>query len=457
MRIHDVSTNLLVLTLSIGIVASTFLIVGFVSLPGPGLSHPGEGFGLNTEMPNPCVGTITDEPNRTTLFTIQGYRPSGETASLLVGVHPNGSVVGIHNDSAHDRRWVYDVDHLPGGDLLLAATEPGITVIEEIHPTTGNHSTVKRFGDVLDAHDVDRIDEHEWVLVDKHPQHNRVLVYNQTREAVVWEYHFDDHPEDFPIDGGGPYQDDWTHVNDVEVLDENVFMVSIRNFDQVVAIDRDSSDVVWRLGEDDDHSTLFEQHNPDYLQGENDTPTVLVADSENDRVVEYARDGDDWTRTWVLSGGLHEPRDADRLPNGNTLIAERMGHRILEVTPEGDVVWEFYAPWQPYDVERYGLPDESNGPTTREMNATGTYRLDGSAGFGVPAIEHCYDFLASWNGGSGLVPDRTSPSSSSPQFTDRQFEEPRSDSVQTLLAGGGLIAVVVTGIVLWRRLVSTQS
>jgi hypothetical protein len=30
---------------------------------------------------------------------------------------------------------------------------------------------------------------------------------------------------------------------------------------------------------------LYEQRNPQYLRGQNGTPTVLVADSENDRVV----------------------------------------------------------------------------------------------------------------------------------------------------------------------------
>ena len=35
---------------------------------------------------------------------------------------------------------------------------------------------------------------------------------------------------------------------------------------------------------------------------------------------------------------------ADRLPNGNTLITEMVNGRVLEVTPEGDVAWEFVNP-----------------------------------------------------------------------------------------------------------------
>ncbi len=35
---------------------------------------------------------------------------------------------------------------------------------------------------------------------------------------------------------------------------------------------------------------------------------------------------------------------ADRLPNGNTLITESIGGRVIEVTVEGEIVWEFYNP-----------------------------------------------------------------------------------------------------------------
>jgi hypothetical protein len=56
-------------------------------------------------------------------------------------------------------------------------------------------------------------------------------------------------------------------------------------------------------------------------------------------VVEYARRDGGWERTWELvGGGLREPRDADRLPNGNTLVVDRLGQRTLEVAPNGTVL-----------------------------------------------------------------------------------------------------------------------
>ena len=40
----------------------------------------------------------------------------------------------------------------------------------------------------------------------------------------------------------------------------------------------------------------------------------------------------------------HYCSSADRLPNGNTLITEMLHGRIIEVTPEREVVWEFINP-----------------------------------------------------------------------------------------------------------------
>jgi hypothetical protein len=37
--------------------------------------------------------------------------------------------------------------------------------------------------------------------------------------------------------------------------------------------------------------------------------------------------------------------NAQRLPNGNTLINEGLYGRLFEVTPDGDVVWEYVNPY----------------------------------------------------------------------------------------------------------------
>jgi hypothetical protein len=37
--------------------------------------------------------------------------------------------------------------------------------------------------------------------------------------------------------------------------------------------------------------------------------------------------------------------NAQRLPNGNTFINEGLSGRLFEVTPDGDVVWEYVNPY----------------------------------------------------------------------------------------------------------------
>lgn len=88
--------------------------------------------------------------------------------------------------------------------------------------------------------------------------------------------------------------------------------------------------------------------------------TTLVA--EFGRVVEVTDAGDTaWELTEVLGPGDTEPTrlttitDADRLDNGNTLIAESSRNRVIEVDKEGRVVWEYREGlYSPEDADRLG-------------------------------------------------------------------------------------------------------
>jgi len=374
------------------------LVVLLVLAPLGGAAGAAVGNATAHQASNPCVGTVTDSPDRPTVVSIQGARGGDKTDAMVVSFAPSGEVVGVHNAGDEGRWWAYDVDRLPNGNFLLPTTQDRHTVVSEIDDETGEHVSVLDFdgnGNPLlhDTHDVDLINGDELLMNDMGDERDRVVVYNLTREKVVWEYRFDEHSDHFPREGGGPYETDWTHNNDVEQVGDGVFMVSVRNFDQVVAINRSTKEIEWKLGEDDNAAVLDEQHNPDYIETEDGRATVLVADSLNDRVVEYTREGDGWNRTWVLrGGGLSEPRDADRLPNGNTLVSDRRGHRYLEVTPEGEVVWEVYGPWQPYDAERLGTRDESSGPTMVDHGTTGVVELD-SEPVDTDDLEACYEHL----------------------------------------------------------------
>ncbi|MDY6817549.1 MAG: arylsulfotransferase family protein [Halobacteriales archaeon] len=343
------------------------------------------------------AGAIRQPANGTTVVGVQGFHFRGKGATKkparMVAFGPRGELQWRYNGTKAGARWFYDVDPLPSGNVLVSATNPDGTLVMAIDPDTQQPVWIERL-DIHDTHDVDLINGDQLLIANMRNynattgrNNDRVMIYNRSTDSVVWEWKFRNHG--YTADGGGAYRgenDDWTHVNDVDKIGDGRYLVSPRNFDQVIVIDRETKNITRRLGTDDAHDIMHEQHNPQYLQSADGNPTILVADSENDRIVEYAyRDGE-WVQTWELGGPqvFSWPRDADRLPNGNTLVVDSLNHRVIEVTPTGRIVWEVYAPWGTYDAERIAYGDEGASagdlPTIADMNASGTYTVTGSAG-----------------------------------------------------------------------------
>ena len=188
-----------------------------------------------------------------------------------------------------------------------------------------------------------------------------MFVVDTRDDSIVWEWYFDEH---YSRDAGGQ-GGDWTHVNDVEVLPDGRIMLSPRNMDEVIFLEERNGEYAvdedWTLGEDDNYDILYEQHNADYIPREYGGPAVIVADSENARAVEFQRVDGEWVQSWSWRDvRLKWPRDADRLPNGNTLIVDSNGNRLVELNASDDVVWSANL-GMPYDVERIGTGDESEG------------------------------------------------------------------------------------------------
>jgi len=298
----------------------------------------------------------------------------------LIAWHPNGSLLYYTND--HTK--YFDVDPVRNESMTVeyAATDTIHTegptcsappcvrnIIERVNLSTGQVTEIYARYDHREHagewHDHERVNDTHILIADI--VEDQVFMVDTETELIEWLW---DAQSDFPVTGGGPYPKDWTHINDVELLADGRVLVSLRNQDQVVFLDRETGiERNWTLGADGDHETLFEQHNPDFIPKDRGGPALLVADSENGRVVEYQRVGTDWERSWQWRDDrLQWPRDADRLPNGNTLVADTHGKRILEVAPNGTVVWS--APLShPYDVERLGTgPESATGESATRVN-----------------------------------------------------------------------------------------
>ncbi|ELZ30039.1 aryLSUlfotransferase (asst) [Halogeometricum pallidum JCM 14848] len=332
-------------------------------------------------------GTVTSPANGSTVISVQGYTFEGNTnrkkPARIISAGERGQTQWVHDDEVGAGAWFFDVDPMDNGNLLVSSPRSGQTVVYELNPDTQERVWEKTFN-ITDTHDVDMLSGNRLVVANMRAWNestqvsdDRIFVYNRTTEEVTWEWYFKNH---YPANTDGGYNKDWTHVNDVDPIGDGKLLLSPRNFDQAVVVDMETKNITRRLGSDNNYSVMNEQHNPDWILSENGTPTVLVADSGNNRVVEYAYENGEWVRTWTVgSNTLNWPRDADRLPNGNTLIVDTLNHRVIEVTPTGEVVWEYYATWGPYDAERVAHGDESSGPTIRDMNASGTYAITGSA------------------------------------------------------------------------------
>jgi hypothetical protein len=322
--------------------------------------HPSVGAAAadQAELPYDDREPIAPPADGTTVVTTQKFRHN-----FIVAFDPAGRV--LYFDDSLDR--YHDVDPVPNGTHtveFVGAEYDGDTtheLVRRVNLTTGETETVYRHAVPRTDrphrwHDVDRVDADTLAVADI-ARDSMFVVDTDTRERPYeWSAQ-----AAYDLDSGGAFPRDWTHINDVEHLPDGRYMVSLRNQDSIAFIEPGSGvDPGWTLGADDEYAILNEQHNPDYIPA-GDRPAVLVADSQNDRIVEYRRADGSWTRTWIWTDdAMSWPRDADRLPNGHTLVGDTNSGRVVEVDTEGDVIWAVDG-LGVYDVERLGT-DESSDP-----------------------------------------------------------------------------------------------
>jgi outer membrane protein assembly factor BamB len=137
-----------------------------------------------------------------------------------------------------------------------------------------------------------------------------------------------------------PEGTDIFHTNSIEVDPEaRRALLSIRSINVVAMLDLDAEEIVWGL-----KGPWRRQHEAQLEDG-----ILLLFDNlglrEQSRVIEFniATGAIPWSYTapdfFTKGGGAQQ-----RLPNGNVLISESEAGRIIEVTRDGDIVWEYVNP-----------------------------------------------------------------------------------------------------------------
>lgn len=355
---------------------------------------------------SPEAGEQSESPDSGTLVSIQSYGSFANDNGQVLLVR-DGEVVWRY-DPPNSR--VFDAEMLDNGNVLVTVAqripnedcpqkyqhterEPGHCVknrVVEVDYDTRNvvweHSWYDAFIDWHEVHDADRLPSGETAIADMGNNRAFTVAKNGT---ITWEWHAQRHIgrgsdffERYVPEGQraeftqhGP-EDDWTHMNDIDRLANGNFTLSIRNFDVVLEVDPETNEIVDVVGRPGEHATMNEQHNPNALERRG---TMLIADSENDRVVEVASNG---TQVWAFDGSKTErgkhlqwPRDADRLPNGHTLIADSLNFRVVEIDRNGNVVWSFSVAERRgivYSADRLGVPEEPDAVPSGRVLTGGT-------------------------------------------------------------------------------------
>jgi hypothetical protein len=230
------------------------------------------------------------------------------------------------------------------------------------------------------------------------------VIYEVTPSgAIAWKWVASEHLEEFgfspealklvraaqPRYGAGPV--DYLHVNNMAVLGANKWhdqgdqrfhpdniIIDSREANFIAIIDRKTGKVVWNLGPDypaiagskvprpvDQIIGLHDAHliakglpgAGNILvfdnQGEAGYPRVspgifphsrvLEIDPVSRQIVWQYTAADSNQAQWSFYSAFIS--SARRLPNGNTLVDEGMNGRFFQITPQGDIVWEYVSPY----------------------------------------------------------------------------------------------------------------
>ena len=310
-------------TFSMACVVIAVLIVSGCSatLGNKALSHkePVSDPDINVDLYHP------DKAWQGTTLLADNHRPD---RSRIIEVDMLGRIVWEYPIPGYLKEYTnpgFDVERLPNNNILYVLPLKGVYEINR------SGDTVWSYEDRKVSHDADRL-----------PNGNTLVVFGggdgagdaQVKEIdskgkIVWAWYARDHFNQ------PPYKDiqneGWTHTNAVSRLPNGNTLISLRNFNCVVEVDPRGK-VVRTIGEG-----IFQaQHDPEMLPGNH----LLVANHQKpNRAIEV--DLNTGKIVWQSPGFERDAipvRDANRLPNGNTLVTGST--KIVEFTPQGEIVWQ---------------------------------------------------------------------------------------------------------------------
>lgn len=240
-----------------------------------------------------------------------------------------------------------DVERLPNGNTLFVCPRSGVYEVNKEGNIVWSHRDNKI------SHDADRL-----------PNGNTIYVFgalDKKRDAqvtevdkdgrVVWEWHVNEHLDELTYNPhhlvGG-----LTHTDAVTRLPNGNTLISLRNFNCLVEVNK-KGDITKTIGK----GIIYYPHDPELLCNGDILVTsqypLFLEDSnypgKEDKsvffypVLQFNPETSEISWLFNLDNWKDENLtcDADRLPNGNTLILTLK--QIVEVTPENEIVWRLRA------------------------------------------------------------------------------------------------------------------
>ena len=224
---------------------------------------------------------------------------------------------------------------------------------------------------------------------------------------ISWDWLAADHVDGFGFSGearetirrspnfsNGRGSTDWLHINSATWLGPNRWydggderfnpqnvIISSRQANIVAIVSRATGEIVWRIGPDyrategeREIRQIIGQHHPHIIpKGLPGAGNILVFDNggaagygyadpnapggvnsvgrSSSRVLEFNPVTLEVVWSYSIAGRdafrffSHYVSAAQRLENGNTMITEGADGRLFEITPEGEIVWEYVSPY----------------------------------------------------------------------------------------------------------------
>ena len=144
---------------------------------------------------------------------------------------------------------------------------------------------------------------------------------------------------------------DFFHANNIENLEQDIpgiakkgdWLVTVRNLDRIIIVDPNTEKIIWQWGE----NIISKPHHATFLERDR----ILLLDNgvqkESSRAIVIEIPSGKILWQYGQKSGQEfftaQRGSAQRLANGNTLIAESDKGRVFEVTESGEIVWEWYA------------------------------------------------------------------------------------------------------------------